>query len=443
MPILLSAPRDVDLKPLADELGRYDLESFKLTLGPSAETARLPAVEYAFLVYTEQGMVALGERISELRELVAGAARLVVCAPRPPRTSVLRQCGADEIITPRSWVGGAVAERIIGVLIQAGEVQPARLGGLRGGTLRMRKVYREIEIQAPLSETVLVLGETGTGKELVSHELHVRSGRSGDCLALNCAALTPDLLESELFGHEKGAFSGAISSRKGLILGAEEGTLFLDEVGELSLSSQAKLLRMLEDRRVRPVGSNRWVPFKARLVLATNRDLEQACSEGSFRRDLYERIRGFRVQLPPLRERRADIPLLAHHFVAEYDKEYDGEHKIPSTALDLLFRQEWTGNVRQLRQVLWEASAFADESKGPINTARLQEALQLRHPSSSRHKIPFDPNLDSWRDVHDRAREAYLRSVLEETGGNRKAAAKRAGISRARFYEILKKMENS
>jgi DNA-binding NtrC family response regulator len=177
--------------------------------------------------------------------------------------------------------------------------------------------------------------------------------------------------------------------------------------------------------------------------LATHRDLEGASVSGSFRQDLYERIRAFTLHLPPLRERRADLPLLSQHFVEEYNRERSGSRTIPEGALDPLFRYHWPGNIRELRQTVRRAAAFADSEAGPISVLTLLDAVQRHRASPSPAGIPFDPTTDTWKSVQDRARSLYFRSLLTETGGNKELAAKRAGVSRSQLYEILGKIEGA
>lgn len=439
MSILLITPHDFERAALDSILESHELNLHALLLDSGlAEALPFEGLDACALVSAQQGTAETGERVQQARRLIGDAVPLIVCGPRLPDPGILHRCGASVVVTPRSWAPGAVAERLLAELVAAGKVEPSSCGALRGASSPMRALYRDIEVVAPLAETALILGETGTGKELVAHELHDRSGRPGELLAINCAALTADLVESELFGHHKGAFSGAVANRQGLLLEAGRGTVFLDEIGELSAASQAKLLRVVEERRVRPVGGNQWRPFAARILVATNRDLEREIDKSAFRRDLFERISGFALTLPPLRERKADLVLLAEHFVVEYDREYDGHHRVPHEALDPLFRYDWPGNVRQLRHTLRQAAAYAADDAA-IDIYRLHEAVQ-RRPSLSRHTVDFDPASESWGEVHDRIREQYLRSVLEETGGNKSEAIKRSGFSRSRFYEIFEKI---
>jgi two-component system response regulator PilR (NtrC family) len=322
-------------------------------------------------------------------------------------------------------------------------VKPSSFGSILGGTPTMQELYRRLEKVAPLNEPVIIFGETGTGKELVASEIHRRSRRKGQLLAVNCAALTPELLESELFGHERGAFSGAVASRHGLMIEAGEGTLFLDEIGELALSSQAKLLRVLEERRVRPVGSNRWQPVHARIVLATNRDLKEACEEGRFRSDLFHRIVGLSLALPTLRQRGPDLLLLAAHFLNEFNKSYPGNRFAPSGAFDSLFHYTWPGNVRELRQAVWQAASYASSEKGSIDALSLSDWTMRRDSEQRKRHLVFDPGQETWKDVQERVRANYFRALLAECEGNRELAAQRSGLSRSQFYEIMKQIKRN
>jgi transcriptional regulator with GAF, ATPase, and Fis domain len=444
MTILLWAPPEVDMATITTVLERYALGS--IPFRPDSPEAEVPGgAELAVLIVPQQGVVVVGERVSQVRSrLGEGLFLLVICPQlKPADRKLVLECGASNLITPSSWQDVTIAERLLAEMIRRRAVQPSSFGSLQGATEGMRKLYKKIEIVASLSDPALILGETGTGKELVAREIHRCSGRSGSLMAINCAALTPDLLESELFGHERGAFSGAVAARKGLLSEAGHGTVFLDEIGDLAPSAQAKLLRVLEERKVRPVGGNHWHPIHARILLATHRDLEGASTSGNFRQDLFERIRGFTLHLPPLRERRADLALLSEHFVEEYNHEHSGSRMIPEGALDPLFRYHWPGNVRELRQTVRRSAAFADGETGPISVLTLLDAVQRHRVSPNQVGIPFDPTTDTWKSVQNRARALYFRSLLAETGGNKDLAAKRAEVSRSQLYEILGKIEGA
>ncbi|WP_041448394.1 sigma-54-dependent Fis family transcriptional regulator [Anaeromyxobacter sp. Fw109-5] len=248
------------------------------------------------------------------------------------------------------------------VLEEEAGAPEARLPGIVGVGRGMREVLERVERVARSRATVLVRGESGTGKELVARALHEASPRTGrPFVALNCAALPEALLESELFGHEKGAFTGAAAGTKGRFELADGGTLFLDEVGELSLSAQAKLLRAIQERQFERVGGRRAVTVDVRIVAATNRDLDAAVRAGEFRLDLFHRLSVVTVLLPPLRERREDVPALAEHLLRELSEENGREVRLGADALDALLAHDWPGNVRQLRNVL-EAAVVSTEA---------------------------------------------------------------------------------
>jgi two-component system, NtrC family, response regulator HydG len=442
MILLLSGSRDIDLPFLKGYLAQHGIAVS--TSKSESHVPSSPSVRQCFLISTEQGVVSLGERITPLREALGLETPLTVCAPKPSAADreVLRECGASSLITPTGWSPRQVAERIAAEMIAGGHPPPTSFGTILGATPAMRDLYERIERIAPLHVPILVLGETGSGKERVAHEIHERSGRKGRLFPINCAALTPELLESELFGHERGAFTGALEARKGLLVEAGQGTVFLDEIGDLSPSSQAKLLRVLEEGTVRPVGSNRWQPIQARVILATHRDLDQASSNGNFRNDLFQRIRGFSLQLAPLRERKPDLLLLAQHFLNLFNREYPGARFAPPGTFDTLFRYDWPGNVRELRQAIWQSAAYAEGDRGPISALSLTDWTRRRReiPSKAKRSSPFDPAVDTWKEAHDRLRASYFHAVLDEAGGNKDLAAKRAGLSRSQFYEVLKQI---
>lgn len=446
MPVVLVAwSPEIDLPQIAR---RVETDSGRkvaiVTVGLNELHLRVEPAQRVFAVSSDPGIVQLGERLHRLRQSLNETVSLFACTPRPTASDreLLLECGASQVITPEDWRPEQVADRIVAELVLAGEIQPSSFCRIVGAAPEMREVYEKIERIAPLREPVLIQGETGTGKELVASALHESSHRSRAFLALNCAALTPELLESELFGHERGAFSGAVSARKGLLVEAGAGTVVLDEIGDLSATSQAKLLRVVEERMVRPVGANRWVPVEARLIFATHRNLEEACAEGRFREDLFHRISTLTIRLPPLRERKADLLLLANHFLSIYNQDYPGTRFAPAGALDPLFRHNWPGNVRELRKAIWQSATFAASVDGAIGTLSLQDwSTRKATTAASRWQIPFDPRADSWREVQDRLRKTYFQALLRECGGNKDEAAKRAGLSRSQLYEVLKQIE--
>jgi DNA-binding NtrC family response regulator len=442
MELVLFAPIQFALDQTAKALRGEGLSVH--TAGIGAEAQPLPArFDEAVLIFPEQGVVSSGELAVRVRETIGGNRRLILCAPpvSPSDRGLLMECGADDVIAPRSSSPLDVAERILAEMIVAGRVKPDSCGTIRGASAPLRKLYQEIALLASLNEPVLILGENGAGKELVAKELHEQSGRGGELLPVNCPAIPRELFASELFGHERGAFTGAIQSRAGKMVAAGKGTIFLDEIGDLDSESQVKLLRVLEERRVMPVGSNKWQPIHARIVLATNADLDAKVADGRFRQDLYMRLQGFTLTLPPLRERRADLPLLVRHFVEEYNREYNITLAIPAGSLDCLFRHDWPGNIRELRSAVRKSAAYADRASGLISAAMLQESVRPRELNFTKYSIPFDPAVDTWHDVVDKAQRAYFRAVLALEGGNKEAASKRVGLSRSQFYEKLKAIE--
>jgi DNA-binding NtrC family response regulator len=320
-----------------------------------------------------------------------------------------------------------------------------RFGSLLGAGIEMRRLYTVLERAAPTQATVLIQGETGTGKELVARELHRHSRQSaGPFVAVDCGAIAPNVIESELFGHMRGAFSGAVSDRRGLIEEAHGGTLFLDEVGELPLNLQAKLLRVLETREVRRVGANTARAVEVRLVAATNRMLAQSVNEGSFREDLYYRLAVVEVQLPPLRFRREDLPLLADHF---YRRLTGNAGPIPPELIDALMTRSWPGNVRELRNFIERCVTLGLTTPGSAGSK--ERAGSKDRPSPRDLAPPSGQRLDAMlplnlsvplKEARDEAMERlehlYAQSVLSRAEGNVTRAAELAGVSR-RFMQRL------
>jgi Nif-specific regulatory protein len=252
-----------------------------------------------------------------------------------------------------------------------------------GNSNAMRSVYTQIHQVAATDTTVLIRGESGTGKELVAHAIHYASARAGGrFVRVNCAALSENLLESELFGHEKGAFTGAIEARKGRVEEANGGTLFLDEIGDFSPAIQVKLLRVLQERQFERVGSNKTLETNARILCATNRDLEKAVQEGSFRQDLYYRVNVFPLFLPPLRDRKDDILLLADHFVEKYARRMKKDiRRISTPAINMMVAYHWPGNVRELENCMERAVLLSND--GVIHGHHLPPTLQTSDASDT------------------------------------------------------------
>ena len=312
---------------------------------------------------------------------------------------------------------------------------PVPFADILGESSEIRRMCNLIDATAQTDSTVLITGESGTGKDLVAHALHARGPRaSGPFVALNCAAMTDSLLESELFGHARGAFTDAKDTRVGLFVKAGSGTLFLDEIGDMPAGMQAKLLRALEARTVRPVGSDSEVPFRARIIAATNRDLEEAVEEGKFRQDLYFRINVIRVQVPPLRARGGDTLLLAQSFAEKLAKRL-GKHVtgVSAPAAERLLAYPWPGNIRELQNAIERAVALTRFES--IVVEDLPEAIRgyKRAPllSSGDDSTEFLP-------MHE-VEKRYVLRVLEAVGGNKTAAAQILGFDRRTMYRKLER----
>jgi DNA-binding NtrC family response regulator len=331
----------------------------------------------------------------------------------------------------------AVGHRVLGREVRRLREALARVEGdgtIIGDSPAMRQVYDLVARVGPSDASVLVTGESGTGKELVARAVHNASQRSGAFVAINCAAVPASLIESELFGHVKGAFTDARRQRDGLFVQADGGTLFLDEIGELPLEMQPKLLRALQERRIRPVGSDEEIPFDARLVTATNRDLEAEVEAGRFREDLLYRIDVVRVELPPLRSRGRDILLLAQHFLGSH-AERGGRPVmgISEGAAELLLTYDWPGNVRELENCMERAVALARYDR--IAPDDLPTKVR-DHRSDTVLLSAGDPGeLLTLEQLEAR----YIRRVLGMVQGNKTQAAKVLGLDRRTLYRRLEK----
>ena len=346
-----------------------------------------------------------------------------------------------------------------------------RFGGLVGRSVKMREMFARLERIAVTDATVLVTGDTGTGKELVAEALHESSPRAaGPFVVLDCGAIPPNLVESELFGHERGAFTGASSTYVGAFERADKGTVFLDEIGELPLDLQPKLLRVLERKEVRRIGGSKTINVDIRVVAATNRDLGVEVNKGRFREDLYYRLAVARVHVPPLRERRDDIPLLVEHFLATLPN--GDKTKLRPETLELMKKHEWPGNVRELRNVI-ERAVLLSEAPGSEHALRRSYMPGTRTPGAQtagattlpavnapsgggppppqpgpiEPPAPLQVQIDTSipfklakQDLVEEFERRYIRALLEEHGGNISAAARAAGIDRMSIHKILHRL---
>ena len=313
--------------------------------------------------------------------------------------------------------------------------ETGRLGELVGGSKSMQEVMRIVEMAAPSSASVLITGETGSGKEIVARTIHKLSPRSsGPFIAINCSAIPESLMESEIFGHERGAFTGAAERRIGCFELADGGTLLLDEIGEMPAPTQAKLLRVLEDRKVRRLGSKTETPVDVRVLAATNKDPEQAVGSGRLRQDLYFRLNVFHINLPPLREHREDIPLLVEHILQDVNAKH-GKHVrgVGSEVMDIFQSHTWPGNIRELRNVLERSTIMC--AKDLITRACLPDEFgksPAKGPKDlSAIKFPVGTTVDAME------RELILQT-LSATGNNKTRAADLLGISLKTLHNKLK-----
>ena len=317
-----------------------------------------------------------------------------------------------------------------------------RTNGLVGRTPMMLEVYKMIARVSDSSASILVTGESGTGKELVARAIHTHSPRTNaPFVAINCGALTETLLESELFGHVKGSFTGATGNKRGIFEQAGEGTVFLDEVSETSPSLQVKLLRVLQEREVVPVGGSEVIKVRARVIAASNGDLEKLSAGGAFRRDLLYRLNVIQLHLPPLRERRDDIPLLVAHFLLKHSVSSQAPVIIDEEALQALSAYSWPGNVRELENVLERAITLSQN--GRISTNEIPARIRIEHSDHSLPPLSQDDLADLFFELPslDELERRYILHVLDATGGNRKRSAEILGINRKTLYRMAARFE--
>ncbi len=406
----------------------------------------------AWLKENEPDLVLLDLRLPDadgmevLTRLVTQCPVIVLTAYGSVRSAVeaMRQGAAEYLMKPvnldelelaiiRTLGHAQLAERL--ALVRSAERRRRRTF-MVGRSEALRRVSEMIEAVAAENVTVLITGESGTGKELAAREIHERSPRAeGDFVTLDCCTLQENLFESELFGHEKGAFTGADQRKKGLIEGARGGTLFLDEIGEIGPAIQAKLLRVLETGEFRRLGGTRVLRTDARIICATNRDLMAMAEAGAFRADLYYRLSTFIIELPPLRARKEDIPDLVRHFLSNHDFSRRVTKEITPEALDLLMRYDWPGNIRELRNVIERAIILSgDEPMLKPAHFVLGGGKSATPGTANALSLAFDhpPTLEELK-------ECYFRLAYRELGGNRAALARRLGISERNVYRLLRR----
>ncbi len=391
------------------------------------------------------------EQIPETASLAESMARSLICAPLLVFEGILGVIYLDSA-NPRIRFDEQHLQLMLAVArIAAGAIESARqIAQLRsenrslqegfqiehdmiGESAEMNRVYQFVAKVAPTDMTVLIRGESGTGKELVAHAIHRNSARADKAfVAINCAALTETLLEAELFGYEKGAFTGAVAQKKGKLESADGGTVFLDEVGEIAPGIQAKLLRALQTRRFERVGGTRPVEVDIRVIVATNRDLEQAMRDGGFRQDLYYRINVLALTMPPLRERREDIPLLAAYFTAQACRNAKrGFMGISTRARSLLMRYDWPGNVRELENAIERAVVLGSGEQ--IQPEDLPEALLESDAGAS-------PSIGGYHHAINELKKDLIVKAVARANGNYTEAAKLLGLHPNHLHRIIRNM---
>jgi transcriptional regulator with PAS, ATPase and Fis domain len=313
----------------------------------------------------------------------------------------------------------------------SGEDEPAAEEPLEtemiGSSAPMIEIYKVVSRVAPTDATVLLEGETGTGKELIARMIHTNSGRAAQpFVAVDCGSIAPSLLESELFGALRGSYTGADRDRVGIFEAANRGTVFLDEIGDIELSFQLKLLRFLQDREIRPIGAPRGHTVDVRVIAATNRDLQKMVQDDKFREDLWFRLNVVRIKVPPLRERRTDIPFLVQHFLKKYNDRYSLDTRLANSGLKALMDYTWPGNVRQLQHMVERLVILAPG--GRIDEDAVAQAMSATQPRERPTESLADTEAEQ------------IRRVLTATGGNKSRAAKILGIERKTLYRKIERL---
>ncbi len=430
--ILLVEDDDAHRETLARHLTR---SGFEVTAAENAERAlSVYSSTSPDIVLTDVRMPGMSglELLERLHESAADASVIVMTAfgDMQPAIDAMKGGAYDYLTKPLDLDAlERVLDRCVSELsrrpvdVRVGSV-PVTVESLIGRDARMIEIYKTIGAVAKTRTSVLIRGETGTGKELIARIIHHNARPDEPFVAVNCTAVPEALLESELFGHVKGAFTGAIANRKGRFELAGDGTIFLDEIGDTTVAFQAKLLRVLQEREFYPVGDEKPRRTRARVVAATHRPIEQMVKEGTFREDLYFRLRVVEISIPPLRDRRADIPLLAAHILTKLSTELNRKLFIPDDVMGTLLAYDWPGNVRELENALTRAAVLA---RGP--------GLSLSHLALGSPTDPLAPEDD------DQSLEAmeriHVQRVLAQTGRNKSRAAQILGVSRPRLDRII------
>jgi DNA-binding NtrC family response regulator len=397
------------------------------------------------------------ETIAEIKALYPSIA-VIAMAPVNSASVALAavHCGAsdylnkpftvDELASSLERAGGQTRVDVEGRQLRERLRQHEGMGQIIGHTTQMEKLYRILSKVAQTTYPVLILGESGTGKELIARSIHTFGPNAEKpFLPVDCGSLVPTLVESELFGYVKGAFTGANHAKDGLLVAAGGGTVFLDEIGELSLDLQAKLLRALQEREVRPVGATHRIPIKARILTATNRDLAAMVEQGAFRKDLYYRLNIVNLRLPPLRDRRDDIPMLVAHFLNKVNKSHPGRFSIHDEALRAMMNYDWPGNVRELQNAVEHGATMTSGGEiqlGHLPTQLQQGRLAALHAAALKGKKQEEASSQEILPLAVRERRAIL-DAIRSTHGDKLTAAKLLGIGKTTLYRKLKEYKIS
>jgi len=446
-----------DEESLLEFLGLlFEEEGYTVTAVPAMEDARARLAEADYDLVLCDIMMPDGNGLDLLREIRPGEGRrpavIMMTAYSSTKSAIeAMKAGAYDyvskpfdveelkVLAERALEKTALEEQNV-YLRRELEGKYAFSRNIIGASRKMQEIFALVERVAKTTSTVLVQGESGTGKELIARAIHYESPRSaGKFLSINCGALPENLLESELFGHVKGAFTGAVREKKGLFQEADQGTLFLDEIGEMTPSMQVKLLRALQERTVRRVGGNREEPVDVRIIAATNQALESRITAGEFREDLYYRINVIPIRLPPLRQRREDIPPLVEHFLRKFSEQmgWNEPKRVSVDAMRVLESYQWPGNVRELENVVERAVALSPEPMLTVKDLPAQ-LLEGRPIPGDAVTLPED-GLDL--EIHlERIRAELMSQALERCGGVQTKAAELLGMTFRSFRFYAKKV---
>ncbi|MGH7913990.1 MAG: sigma-54-dependent transcriptional regulator, partial [Candidatus Binataceae bacterium] len=455
--------------------GLFGKEGYEVETAESGEEALTKAKAGLFhVIITDlslQGMSGL-DLMRSVRQIDPGCAVLMITAYGTQRIAVeAMKAGAEDYlpkpfdndelrIKVRNVMEKQLLRRAYNRLVEQVNREGGRFAGMIGQSRAMMRVFETIEKVAPTDVTVLIRGESGTGKELVARAMHSRSPRAnGPFVPVNCAAFSRELVESELFGHEKGSFTGAVARREGKFEAADGGTLFLDEIGDMSLETQAKLLRVIQEKRFERIGGNQSLAADVRIIAATNQDLELMERDGRFREDLYYRIKVVEVRVPPLRERCEDIAPLAMHFLGEACRQFSTPHKtLTPEAMRACVENPWRGNVRSLKAAIEQAvilssgaeitppELLGDSARGYAGAANHHEP-EWMPVAGATAEAPGDSGEVKFREAKEKfvgqwERDFFI-NALRATGGNISRAAERAGMYRQNFQQKMRELDIS